>query len=226
MKKIAIFYHLFQYGEWEKISSQQFKRLENSELLENADYVHIGINGTLPLQINLDTNNSIHYNSPDNFDGEMETMSDLHKFCVENQDYNVLFFHAKGVYSSNIMPELTENINSWKEHLERVNIDNWRKCVDLLETHDCVGTEWETLMCLGGKFFESPCYAGTFWWADSSYISKLDPNRLFVNEWGEGSRRFQCEFWIGTGNPKYYNFYTSKNKYYAKTELSEYEQFL
>jgi hypothetical protein len=227
MSKIAVFYHIFQFSNWEELLIHQIQRLERTGLLESTNHIHLGINGTSPLPIKLNISHSIHYNSPENFDGEMETMSDLYKFCVENMDYRVLFFHTKGISSSFNYPECTDNVISWREYLEKFNIDNWKRCIELLETHDCVGTEWETDMLLGGKQFIAPCYAGTFWWANASYISKLDPSLLFVDAWGEKSRRFQCEFWIGSGNPNYYNFYSSNtNKYSCKMIPEEYEKFL
>lgn len=226
MSKIAIFYHIFQFGNWREVLAEQIERLRHSELLDAASYLHIGVNGgNEPLLIDLNKEHVIRYNPLENLDGEMDTLTDLYNFCVNNLDYKVLYFHTKGVSLS--LADFYSNAVAWRKYLERFNIDNWKKCCELLNTHDCVGTEWETDMFLGGNHFIAPCYAGTFWWATAQYISKLDPSYLFMNPWGEKSRRWQCEFWIGTGNPNYYNFYSSgKNKYYNSIIPEEYEQFM
>lgn len=226
MNKIAIFYHVYQLNNWLEISNDQMATIQNSGLFNAADYVHIGVNGSQPINLNLKKNHKIKYNSPEYFDGETETMLDLYDFCLTNKEYKVLFLHTKGVTLHNT--EFEANVVFWRKYMERFNIDNWKRCCELLNDYDCVGTEWETDMVLGGQSFVSPCYSGTFWWANAEYISKLDRNFLFLNSRDiPGSRRFQCEFWIGTGNPNYYNFYTSnKNKYYSAVLPEEYEQFI
>jgi len=226
MDKIAIFYHLYQVNNWLEIFNDQMANIQNSGLFDAADYIHIGINGNQPVELELKKNQKIKYNSPEYFDGEMETMSDLYGFCLANKEYKVLFLHAKGVTMYN--SEYENNVTSWRKYMEMFSVDNWRRCCKLLDEYDCVGTEWETDMVLGGQSFVAPCYAGTFWWATAEYISKLDRNFLFLDARGiPGTRRFQCEFWIGTGNPNYYNFYNSnKNKYYFGIMPEEYENLI
>jgi hypothetical protein len=227
MNKIAIFYHIFQINEWKTLMEDQLDRMTEFGLYSSADLIHIGVNGEQLVEFK-DTGNivKIKYNDPEFYDGENQTLLDLYNFCLENRDCKVFYLHTKGV-THPPTSEFYENIVSWRKYLERINIDNWKKCCNLLENYDCVGTEWETDMALGGQQFTSPCYAGTFWWANASYISRLDPMFLLANPWGDGSRRWQCEFWIGTGNPNYYNFYSSgKNKYYDKVLPEEYEHYM
>lgn len=226
MSKIAIFYHVFTLaGNWLNIYNEQMSKLCDSRLLWNADRLHIGINGDSEIRVpaqNINCQITVQYN--EDLYGEMDTMSSMHKFCVENPDYKVLFLHCKGVTKS---AELQETTTAWRRYLEACNIANWERCVKLLDEYDCVGTQWVQDIVLGGKSFIAPCYGGTFWWANASYISKLDPSILYIDEWGEYSRRFQCEFWIGTGNPKHFNFYTfGKNLYFNKIEPQDYEPYL
>ena len=56
-------------------------------------------------------------------------------------------------------------------------------------------TEWE----------QNPHYSGNYWWANASYICKLDPNYLYRKD--KGWDRYRSEFWIGTGIPNHRVFY-------------------
>ena len=40
---------------------------------------------------------------------------------------------------------------------------------------------------------------------NASYVKTLVPLKEYTHSWGE---RMKCEFWIGSGNPNYYNFPT------------------
>ena len=99
MKKIAIFYHVYQYGGWKNIFAEQINRLQRSGLLDAADYVHIGITGPIPFSIKTDKNINVVRNRETT--SEIPTLKALHKFCLENDDYNVLYFHATGVTWTN-----------------------------------------------------------------------------------------------------------------------------
>ena len=51
MTKIAIFYHVYQYGDWENVFKEQIDKLKKSGLFDRADFLYIGVNGEelLPL---------------------------------------------------------------------------------------------------------------------------------------------------------------------------------
>jgi len=220
---IAIFYHIFQINHWEKLYTQQILSLQQSGVYDAANYIHIGINGSLPLPFDLmkvnKTNRNVHIDI-----GEADTLRDLHNFCKEHTDYKVLYLNMLGVS----FPENFQNKISWTQYLTHFNVNNWQRCVQLLDNYDCVGTEWTTKHPSLGTDI-SPHYAGNFWWANSSYINRLDLNYLYGNkpygfdDW-KGQRRHLSEFWIGTGSPNHYNFYSSnKNKYIELVNPSEYE---
>lgn len=226
MNEIAIFYHLYQVNNWQDLFEEQMNKIRSTGLLGAADFIHIGINGDQPVVFNVEKNHTIKHNPIEFFDGEMQTLSDLYDFCCCNKDYKVLYFHSKGI--STHTTEYGSNVEFWRKYMEKFNIENWEKCCQLLNDYDCVGTEWETEMLLGGQTFIAPCYAGTFWWATAEYISRLDRDFLFTDVMGmPGTRRYQSEFWIGSGKPNHYNFYNSnKNKYYSAVMPEEYEQFI
>jgi hypothetical protein len=146
------------------------------------------------------------------YDSEADTLSDLHKFAKENPEYKILYIHTK---TSSARPEQAcwDNVNHWLDYIEFFNVYQWESCVDLLDSHDCVGTEWFTET-------EFPHYSGNFWWANADYITKLDPEFLHIRC---EIHRQRSEFWIGTQNPVYYNFYSSnKNKYFDAVLPEEY----
>lgn len=205
--KIAIFYHIYQVNHWAQLFEQQIVALQQSGVYDAASYIHFGINGDEPLPFNLVKVNKVKRNS--RTDLESDTLADLFKFCVKNPDYKVLYIHSKGV--TWVDHELKVNVDSWIRYLNYFNVTRWKDCVDLLNDYDCVGTEWETEAHISDEKVVSPHYAGNFWWANASYINQLDPGYLYVNN---GWQRWQGEFWIGTGDPNHYNYYTSNvNKY-------------
>ena len=216
--KIAIFYHLHQgVGDWKKLFEEQIFALQHSGLYDKADYIHIGINGYEPLPYKMNKINRVKVN--ERFDLEADTLYDMWKFCKANPDYNILYFHAKGVSRSDPEPIKT-NVTLWRKYLEHFNFFRWQDCMTLLKYHDTVGTEWENEARIAESTERAPCYAGNFWWAKASYINKLDPDFLYVNnDWP----RWQAEFWIGTKNPNHFNFYnTNRNKYLLPIEPQEY----
>ena len=219
--KKAIFYHLYQTGDWENIFTEQIVRLQQKGLFDEADYIHIGINGNKPLPYTFGKVNRIKYN--ENTDLEADTLSDMQSFCLANPDYKVMYIHAKGVTWSGGIDDIKSNIKSWRDYLEYFTIDQWERCCNLLDTHDCVGTEWEDDAYINNESITAPHYAGNFWWANASYINKLNLDYLYDrNAW----TRWKGEFWLGTETPNYYNFYNSgKNKYYMNIDRSEYEKY-
>lgn len=213
MNKIAIFYHVYQVNHWETLFDEQIVSLQ------------LGINGEIPLPYDLIKINSTKRNL--NTDGEADTLSDLYDFCKLNPDYRVLYLNMLGV----TFPKDFQNKINWVTYLTYFTIHNWKRCVNLLDEYDCVGTEW-TIKHPDKDVAVPPHYAGNFWWANAAYINMLDKNYLYAqtaSQWKdwEGQRRHYSEFWIGTGNPKHYNFYSSnKNKYRELVIPSEYENKL
>ena len=199
-QKIAIFYHILQINHWQDLFEQQFNSLQESGLLDAASYVHLGINGSVSPTNDLTKINAIKKNLK-NY-SEADTLTDLYKFCAENEDYKVLYLHTKGV----TYPKSNHHQFCWLTYMDYFNVKNWRKCEKLLGVYDCVGTDWTTYHP-DLKTNVPPHYSGNFWWANASYIKTLDLSYLYSDE-------NNLEFWVGTGNPKYYNFYSSnKNKY-------------
>jgi len=202
--KIAIFYHVYQYEGWERLFYDQINSLIISGLYEACDFIHIGVNGDQELPINL-PKFVLHYNN--DWSTEKDTLKSLHEFCFNNLDYKIMYFHTKGVATTYLY------ITKWRYYLEYFIIHRWKDCIQALNEYDIAGTEYMPYSVLvnrdTGEYDpeENPHYSGNFWWANSSYISQLDPNYLYLED--KGWIRFRSEFWIGTKQPKAFEFYNS-----------------
>lgn len=218
MKKIGIFYHLYQFGDWRSIYIDQLNKIINSGLYDAADYIFVGVNGDeeLPLQ---PSKLRIYRNMGDR-STEYCTLKALYDYSFI-QDSHVLFLHAKGVtWTSD--PDMSEKTKNWRNYLEYFLVGKWKECTNLLQNHDCVGTELHRRAFLGMGAerieFDITFYSGGMWWANSDYIKNLNPN-FITNNMIIG--RYATEFWIGTNNPKLYNFWNSNKNLYYHTILPE-----
>jgi hypothetical protein len=214
--KIAIFYHIAQIGLGAFVYQQQIHRLYTSGLMEEADYIHFGINGDQEL-FNVPDKTIVKRNN--NWKEETETLIDLKNFAYENPDHKILYFHTKGVSKSTLIA------NAWRLMMEYFVIDKWEKCVTMLNEYDCVGSNLnsvgETIWSDGTS--TKPVkgtynFTGNFWWANSKHIQTLDHKFLTSNY------RIDRELWIGSNpnsNPgtiyqpgiydSYTHFYTEKD---------------
>lgn len=216
--KIAVFYHVGQFGQWERLYQEQINSLCVSGLYDACDFVYVGINGTqklpsvLPKIIQVENNNKVL---------ESDTLKAMWDLACKNSDYRFLYIHTKGVTQEK---EYMYNVNAWRLYLEYFTIHKWYECIKKLKDYDCAGAEWIQESGLtdpdtNQTVFEiNPHYAGNFWWANASYIKTLDPS--YIYDPSKGWTRWRCEFWIGTKNPNYYNFYNTND--YCKYRMRTY----
>jgi hypothetical protein len=189
--KLAIFYHIGQIGLGAFIYQSQIHRLYASGLIKEADYIHFGVNGDQEL-FNVPEKVIVKRNT--NWKEETETLISLKNFAQENPDYKILYFHTKGASKGTVESQ------SWRLMMEYFVIDKWKECVEYLNTYDCVGQTW---LVLGDTIWENGIitpntdnvghYPGNFWWANASYINRLNDKYL------ESNYRLDREFWIGSG---------------------------
>ena len=180
-KKLAIFYHLYQTELSGLIYQQQMHRLRTSGLMDACEFIHIGIVGEAEM-FSLPEKARVQYNKRLTKD-EGETVESMYRFCKENPDYKVLFFHAKGA-SRQFVPHL----HAWRMFMEYHVIDKWKDAVSKLDEYNAVGVKVRTKPL--------PHFSGNFWWANSNYIQTLDENFLYTD--GE-SGKIDRELMIGTG---------------------------
>lgn len=226
MKKIAVFYHLYQINDWAELFLEQFARVKNSGLLDAASYIHIGINGDQPLPyLDMSGNKLERLNVVSNLyrESEADTLVDLWKFSKARPDYKILYFHSKGVTHLSKTKEgwvprgSSPYVQGWREYLEYFNIDKWRVCSDHLDHYDCAGTEWvPPSACVQIGYNTHPHYSGNFWWGTADYISTLDLSSLYSN-------KNNCEKWIATKNPNYFSFwFSNRDLYWHPLDVNEY----
>jgi hypothetical protein len=187
--KIAVFYHVYQAGNWRDVFNEQFGAIESSGLLDSAEFVHLGINGTELFNYNK-VKSVIN---PNQHMEETETLKSLLDFSQNNSDYKVLYLHTKGVNKH------IKLMDDWRKMMNYFCIERWEECVDLLDSYDAIGCNYFEDTWLG----HYPHFSGNFWWSTTDYIKTLNHGYL------ETSRRWDREFWIGTGSGKMHEIYNS-----------------
>ena len=180
--KIHLFYHLGMYGHWKYLYQNQINQLYVSGLLTAADSLTIGVSGGTSLY-SVPQKAKVVYFSDNNY--ENNTLKLIRDFASsEVGDSPLMYFHNKGTTHTD-SPSFVYN-ESWRLFMEYWNIFRWRSCIEALEFHDCVGTNWAT--------YPRPHFSGNFWWANSSYINRLDHTML------DSRKRPDEEFWIGSAS--------------------------
>ena len=234
MKQIAIFIHLYQFGDWKNIYTDQITKLQESGLLDAASFVFLGVNGSEDLPIKNDKIRVFRNDIYGIESAETYTLKALYDYSFLKDDVNVLYLHAKGVTWSNsetfdhsvntdigvfTKKQIYDNTQHWRNYLEFFLIKNWQICVDLLNSHDVVGTELNQNSYFGGfGICKKQHYGGNMWWSNTEYIKKLDVN-FVINNLMIG--RYAHELWICTKNPKTYCFYNSNTNPYTTTILED-----
>jgi hypothetical protein len=186
-----------------------------SGLILAADYIHFGVNGDQEL-FNVPEKTTIKTNTY--WKEETETLMSLRDFAFKNPDYKILYLHTKGASKN------TLNSQSYRLMMEYFVIDRWKECVEHLNEYDCVGQTWiingDTIWSDGTRVPNTKNighFSGNFWWANASYINRLDHNYL------ETGYRLDREFWIGTGNNyKVKSLYQWTDQFYLEVDLNDY----
>jgi len=198
LNKIVIFYHMYQVNNWLEIFEDHVKLINDSDLINNIEFMHIGINGN---QVYNSSDNKIV--SVINKNQELEegsTLKSLYDFSIKNPGYKILYIHSKGV-TNNSKP-----VEYWRNYMNYFMIEKWKDCVEYLSEYDSVGCNYME----NTNYGKYPHYSGNFWWANSEYISKLNYSYL------EDSFRFMREFWIGSGSGKMYEIHNSNVNHYIE----------
>lgn len=198
--KNQLYYHVYltdDYGAWSSIILEQFKLMQDHNLLDIFDDINFtvvtpddqrrifaftGLVESIRPKCNYD-----FVKSPYSTDDEMvaninsektvtenETMKKIWNNCKNSEEnIKLLYLHSKGVTSySNLLknnnPEKFRNYFYWRNYLNWGVIENWRKCYAQLDICDTAGINYRNQ--------PTPHYSGGFWWANSNYIKRLpDP---------------------------------------------------
>ena len=204
--KIAVWYHCKLSGEGIpsedfaiSILHEQMGALKDSDLMDEANEIHIGINGGdsdaltvcgfLPERSNRI---HLHVHGP-HARTEIPTMNCIIGWLADHPDWAVLYHHSKGV--TRLEQGLGNCDDAKANHrrtMEKTVVWNWRQCVkDLERGFDAVGTNWVDPIVRPFAHFR--CFIGTFWWARADYLMTL--NRLPTNP--DYGMRLIAEQWIG-----------------------------
>lgn len=240
MKKVC-YYHMYlcdEIGMWSQIFLEQIKYMEDSDLLEELDQIKINcvtqndhrvavFNSLFQTSVLKDKKVEINFfQNPWKDDFEMSNNLDNSRTLTENitirsfwndcqnEDMQILYLHSKAV-TSVVRVLLKGNAQLFRQNYYGRNfmnwgvLANWKTCVEALEVHDVASVNYQK---------EYPCFAGSFYWANSSYIRTLaDPSTIdwwykrkaeSDNEWlrNWASERFKEEQWIlSNRNAKIYN---------------------
>lgn len=131
---------------------------------------------------------------------ENRTILAMEQWLPCHEDWNVLYFHARGATH----PPKDSITDAWRNCMMRHTVSNWRRCVeDLDDGYDAVGAHWmEPPATPKGQYI----FAGTFWWAKASYLltlpSILDRDRIRESGIDALESRYEAEVWIGNGPVK------------------------
>lgn len=176
MRKLAIFYHVAKMGTWEKVDKEIMDALRESTLLDNADIF-------------------VRNECKDVSLFEFPTLGMLDNFSLENEGYDVLYIHTKGVTQD------TKSVDDWRASMIYWNITRWRECVEKLKDYDAVGIN---ITPTPKKHFQ-----GNFWWSKTEHIRSIGTIREieFEATYDNMTERHKCEFWIIGSKGKVYSPY-------------------
>jgi hypothetical protein len=156
------------------------ERIKISGLLEQLDQIFI-INIGLNIDNKFPKTKIINYSDNAQL-WELPTINLIYTFSQHNTNTKLLYLHTKGIthlpYNTNI--QKNRAINDWINLMLYCCVDNYDKCLKLLDKYDTVGCE----------YMKNPVdhYSGNFWWANTRYIKELNPIVTID--------RFDAEFWI------------------------------
>jgi len=201
---IQIVYHIGAIGDWKAIVEEQLELLSTSGLGEAAENIFVTVSG-MDIQYAsclIDTTFSGYsftkkmkfefFSSLATF--EFPSIRKVQEIASQNPLSKIFYFHTKGSsYSLRFKGEHLENLMQWRKELDQFNISKWQDCLHALDTVDIAGINW-------GNPHNSPrpnFFAGNYWWANAQYI-----NRCILHT----ENRWDCENFIGTGNPTVRDF--------------------
>lgn len=172
-RPLFVFIHVGRVGRWTEILTDQWRRLEESGLVEEADRIYYGEVGETGPDASTVLNGSKTeqlYFDPDASLFELTTFEEMKKVCEGCPDARVLYMHTKGASRPH------GNVDLWRRLLEYWVVGQRDTCVRLLDDYHTVGVNlvndgvWE--MRIGD---EAHCwhYSGNFWWARASHVASL-----------------------------------------------------
>ncbi len=180
---VHIYYHIALVGDNARIVNNTLGKIISSKLYEYSNSL-----------------NCLMYKNVTEF--EYPTLNKLYEHAI-NEDAYFLYIHTKGAANP------CQFSDDWRNYMEYFTIENWQKCVDMLEKFDSVGVNFQ--------YEPYKHYSGNYWWSKSSYLKTLEKPK-------KTSNRFEHEAWIASGNINPCSLHNSNiNHYYQPYPKSKYE---
>lgn len=156
--------HICAINNWREIVKGTFDRIRSSGLYDKIDELRYGLLGNYEcLQDEL-------FHDPKFRNILWSPELDLYESCTINklwyaardeEEFNVLYLHSKGVRYNGT----DQRITNWANYLAYFNIDRHTDCLEQLENGaHVVGVNISTTLMIH--------YSGNFWWSKSSYIRR------------------------------------------------------
>lgn len=194
------FMHVYPVNNWQEIVERQLTKINKSGMLNKTEKLFVGINGNDGNWIgSLSDKIEILYQVDKPELEQSLTLSFLYMFAKADADNShfIYYTHTKGVTHLESKPQ-----SDWCKMMEYFIIMKHETCIKELHKSDVVGINWHlgegymgasSKKCGGIKV--GPHFSGNFWWATSEYLKKLPSLYPLIS-------KYQCEFWIGSGNPR------------------------
>ena len=203
-----IVYHVYCINNYLEIVEEQLLRLKHSGLYDWCDKLEItcvntegDFSGIEELIKDLD---KVILNKFTNNNYEFEGINKVWEYSQKHSG-KVFYFHTKGVSNNytdvktkEISKWKTRGISWWKEIMEYFLIDNYKECIDKLDSYDQCG-----VTC------NNRWWWGNFWWSNLSFI--------YLNESPNHGDRWYYESWLNSfREPSIHEFYHFDfNPYYT-----------
>ena len=186
---IYIYVHIYIINDWLDRLTNIINNIKNIGLYYVVKKINCFILGDLEKIPDILKEEKIYIKKQANDESyERFTLNNLYKDSLRD-DFYVLYLHTKGVSKpDNIY------VNDWIDYMLYFNLNYYKDIINFLENYDTVGVN---LLPSGkNKWMEWPVhYSGNYWWSKSTYIKKLDIQKLNENKYNSP------EFWI-TSNCK------------------------
>ena len=164
LKRRICIIHICNINNAYHILIEQINRIKSSGLYHELDYIFISLIG-VKIYIPLDSKIKLVYYSPNNHEWEFPSVkivkyiSDLYP-----ENLKILSIHTKGAMNK-------QHAYEWRKYLEFFVIDNYEKCLNLLDNYVAVGVnQYFYFDKINGQ---RNLFDGNFWWANSFYIKSL-----------------------------------------------------